>query len=125
MATPTCCRASRSSAHAIWSVASRISFRRARPESADISDAGQHRLDFRYRRARLGAVELNALQFGGEVMVVAPDVPDFYLLQFMLAGSCTLTQGGRSYDMPAGSVAVINSSRPFTKKWSSCRPPAA
>ena len=29
-------------------------------------------------------------------------VPDFYLLQIMLAGGCTLTQAGRSYDMPAG-----------------------
>ena len=78
----------------------------------------EHRLDFRHRLARLGAVELNALQFGGDVMVTAPHLPDFYLLQFMLAGSCTLTQGGRSYDMPAGSVAVINPCRPFTKKWS-------
>ena len=78
----------------------------------------ERRLDFRHRLAKLGAVELNAMQFGGDVMVVAPHVPDFYLLQIMLAGNCTLTQGGRSYDMPAGSVAVINSSRPFTKRWS-------
>ncbi len=77
----------------------------------------ERRLDFRHRLAKLGAIELNAMQFGGDVMVVTPHVPDFYLLQIMLAGSCTLTQGGRSYDMPAGSVAVINSSRPFTKKW--------
>jgi AraC-like DNA-binding protein len=55
---------------------------------------------------------------GGEVMVVAPHVPDFYLLQIMLSGNCTLSQGGRSFDMVAGSVAVINSNRPFTKKWS-------
>jgi AraC-like DNA-binding protein len=79
----------------------------------------RHGLDFRHRLARLGAVELNAMQFGGEVTVVAPHVPDFSLLQIMLAGSCALTQGGRSYDMPASSVAVINSGRPFTKKWSS------
>ena len=79
----------------------------------------QHGLDFRHRLARLGAVELNAMQFGGEVTVVVPHVPDFYLLQIMLAGSCALTQGGRSCDMPASSVAVINSGRPFTKKWSS------
>ena len=79
----------------------------------------QHGLDFRHRLARLGAVELNAMQFGGDVTVVAPHVPDFYLLQIMLAGGCTLTQAGRSYDMPAGSLAVINSSRPFTKTWSS------
>ena len=39
-------------------------------------------------------------------------------MQFTLAGSCTLTQGGRTYDMRAGSVAVINPRRPFTKSWS-------
>jgi AraC-like DNA-binding protein len=78
----------------------------------------EHRLDFRHRLAKLGAVELNAMQFGGDIMVVAPHVPDFYLLQIMLAGACTLTQAGRSYDMAAGSLAVVNSGRSFTKKWS-------
>jgi AraC-like DNA-binding protein len=79
---------------------------------------GEHQLNFRHRRARLGLVELNALQFGGDVMVTASHFPDYYLLQFTLAGSCTLTQGGRTYDMRAGSVAVINPCRPFTKSWS-------
>ena len=37
----------------------------------------------------------------------------------MLAGACTLTQGGRSFDEAAGSVAVINPNRPFAKKMSS------
>jgi AraC-like DNA-binding protein len=75
-------------------------------------------LRFWHRRARLGAVELNAFQFGGDVMVSAPHVPDYFLLQFMLAGSCALKQGGRMYEMPAGSVAVINPCQPFTKSWS-------
>ena len=78
----------------------------------------ERRLDFRHRLAKVGAVDPNAMQFGGDVMVVAPHVPDSYLLQIMLAGDCMLTQGGRSYDMPAGSVAVVNSSRPFMKRWS-------
>ncbi len=79
---------------------------------------GERRLNFRHRRAKLGAVELNALQFGGDVMVTAPHIPDYFLLQFMLAGSCRLTHGGRTYDVGAGSVAVINPLRPFTKSWS-------
>jgi AraC-like DNA-binding protein len=40
------------------------------------------------------------------------------LVQYTLAGSCRLTQGGRTYDMRGGSVAVINPRRPFTKSWS-------
>jgi AraC-like DNA-binding protein len=78
----------------------------------------ERRLNFRHRRASLGAVELNALAFGGDVRVDAPHIPDYFLVQFTLAGSCTLTQGGRTYDMGAGSVAVINPCRPFTKSWS-------
>ena len=79
----------------------------------------ERRLDFRHRVAKMGAIELNAIQFGGDVMVAAPHLPDFYLLHFMLAGNCTLTQGGRWFDHPAGSVAVINPNRPFAKKLSS------
>ena len=60
------------------------------------------RLDFRHRLAKLGTVEINALQFGGDVMVAAPHLPDCYLLEFMLAGNGTLTQGGRSFDISGG-----------------------
>ncbi len=76
-------------------------------------------IDFRHQIAKIGAVDLNTIRFGGDVMVAAPDVPDFYLLHFMLAGNGTLTQGGRSFDQPAGSVTVINSNRSFAKKVSS------
>jgi AraC-like DNA-binding protein len=78
----------------------------------------ERQFDFRHRLARLGLIELNAIQMGGDVMAVAPHVPDFYLLQIMLAGNCAITQGGHAYDMQAGSVAVVNSGRSFTKKWS-------
>ena len=78
----------------------------------------EHRLDFRRRYARLGAVDLNALEFGGDVRVDAPHIPEYFLVQFTLGGSCSLTQASRTYDMGAGSVAIINPCRPFTKKWS-------
>jgi AraC-like DNA-binding protein len=78
----------------------------------------ERRLNFRHRCARLGVIELNALAFGGDVRVDAPHIPDYFLVQFTLAGSCALTQAGRTYDMGAGSVAVINPCRPFTKSWS-------
>ena len=78
----------------------------------------ERRLNFRHRGAKLGAVELNAMQYGGDVMVDAPHFPDYYLLQFMLAGSCSVTQGQHSYDMSSCSVAVINPCRSFKKSWS-------
>jgi AraC-like DNA-binding protein len=76
------------------------------------------RLDFRHRGAKLGAVELNAMQYGGDIIVDAPHFADYYLLQFMLAGDCRVSQSGRSYDLPTASVAVINPCRSFTKNWS-------
>ena len=78
----------------------------------------EHRLNFRHRRARSGAVELNALAFGGDVTVEAPDWLNYYLVQFMLEGGCRVAQARRSYDMTAGSIAVINPLRPFEKSWS-------
>jgi AraC-like DNA-binding protein len=77
-----------------------------------------HCLDLRHRRAGLGQVVFNALQFGGNVRVDAPDFPDYYLLQFMLEGGCRVSQAGHCYDMAAGSIAVINPSQPFDKTWS-------
>jgi AraC-like DNA-binding protein len=78
----------------------------------------EHRLNFRHRRARLGAVELNALSYGCDVRIDAPDWPNYYLVQFMLEGGCRVTQAGPSYEMTAGSIAVINPCRPFDKSWS-------
>jgi hypothetical protein len=78
----------------------------------------EHRLNLRHRRARLGAVELNALAYGGDVRIDARDWPNYYLLQFMLEGGCRVTQAQNSYDMAAGSIAVINPCRPFEKRWS-------
>jgi AraC-like DNA-binding protein len=77
-----------------------------------------HRLDLRHRRAVVGPVVFNAMQYGCDVRVDAPDFPDYYLVQFMLEGGCRVTQAGRSYDMTAGSIAVINPCRPFDKSWS-------
>ena len=87
------------------------------PASPDLSGA-RSSLDLRHRRAELGQVVFNALQFGGNVRVDAPDFPDYYLLQFMLEGGCRVRQAGRCYDMTAGSIAVVNPRQPFEKSWS-------
>jgi len=74
-------------------------------------------LDFRLRQAKLGAVAVNSLQFGPGILVTAPPLGDFYLLQFTLAGRCRLSQGRNSVDLPTGSVAITNPFRPFAKIW--------
>jgi transcriptional regulator GlxA family with amidase domain len=50
-------------------------------------------------------------------MISAPQLPDFYLLQFTLVGECQLWQGTHHSLLPAGSVAVVNPGRAFRKAW--------
>ena len=71
-------------------------------------------LDFRHREAKLGAIAVNSMQYGGGVMVKAA-LGDLYLLQFTLTGTCELRQGRNYIHTPAGSVAIINPFLPFTK----------
>jgi AraC-like DNA-binding protein len=73
-------------------------------------------LDFRHREAKLGAIAVNSMQYGGGVMVKAA-LGDLYLLQFTLTGTCELRQGRNYIHTPAGSVAIINPFQPFTKTW--------
>jgi len=75
-------------------------------------------LDFLHRGAALGAMTLNDMQYGGDVTIAAPDFGNYYLLQFMLEGRCRLTQAGATFDMAAGTVALVNPCQPFTKAWS-------
>jgi AraC-like DNA-binding protein len=50
-------------------------------------------------------------------MITAPLLPDFYLLQFTLAGACELWQGTNRSVLSAGSVAIVNPGRGFRKSW--------
>jgi AraC-like DNA-binding protein len=76
----------------------------------------ERHLDFRHREARLGAIAVNSMQYGGGVMVNAA-LGDLYLVQFTLTGRCELRQGRGCIETPAGSVAIINPFQPFTKAW--------
>ena len=50
-------------------------------------------------------------------MVNAPQLRDFYLLQFTLEGECELWQESHHNVLPARSVAIVNPGRPFRKAW--------
>lgn len=79
-------------------------------------------LDFAHHEARLDGLSLHELRYGAEVTVGAPALQDFYLLQFTLAGACAVRCGRRAVDLPAGSLLVVNPSRPYEKRWGAdCR----
>ena len=77
----------------------------------------ERRLDFRDRQARVGSITVNSLQWGAGVIVNAPQLPDFYLLQFTLEGECELWQESHYDVLAARSVAIVNPGRPFRKAW--------
>jgi AraC-like DNA-binding protein len=77
----------------------------------------QRRLDFRHREAKVGSVTVNSLQWGAGVMVTAPQLRDFYLLQFTLVGECELWQQTHHSVLPTRSVAIVNPGTPFRKAW--------
>ena len=77
----------------------------------------QRHLDFRHRQARVSCIALNSLEWGAGVMITAPLLPDFYLLQFTVAGACELWQGTNYSLLSAGSVAIVNPDRGFRKLW--------
>jgi AraC-binding-like domain len=77
----------------------------------------ERHLDFRHRQAKLGSITVNSLQWGAGVMVNAPQLRDFYLLQFTLAGECELWHPTHHSVLPARSVAIVNPGTPFRKAW--------
>jgi hypothetical protein len=57
------------------------------------------------------------LEWGAGVMVSAPLLPDFYLLQFTLTGECELWLQAHHSVLPARSVTIVNPGRAFRKAW--------
>jgi AraC-like DNA-binding protein len=74
-------------------------------------------LDLRHRQAKVGSIAINSLQYGAGVMISAPLLPGFYLLQFTLAGECHMWQQTHHSVLPAGSVAIVNPGQAFKKAW--------
>jgi AraC-like DNA-binding protein len=80
------------------------------------------RLDFAHHEARLDGLSLHDLRYGADVTVGAPALADFYLLQFTLEGTCEVRCGTRAAALPAGTLLVVNPSRPYEKRWGAdCR----
>jgi AraC-like DNA-binding protein len=77
----------------------------------------ERHLEFRHRQAKLGSVALNSLEWGAGVLVSAPLLPNFYLLQFTLTGACELWQETHHSILPARSVTIVNPGRAFKKAW--------
>jgi AraC-like DNA-binding protein len=80
--------------------------------------AGARRLAVEHRQSGWPDASFNELCYGGQVLIEAPALLDFYMLQFTLRGCCEITQRRRSLCLPAGTAAVINPDCRYTKRWS-------
>lgn len=68
-------------------------------------------IDFRHNRADLGGLSLNALRYGSEVTVQAPNPSDSYLVKFTLRGASEVRQGRDGFATTASTVCVLNPTR--------------
>jgi AraC-like DNA-binding protein len=68
-------------------------------------------IDFTHRQASIGELALNAIYYGqhsGRVWVKAAPVQSRYLVQFSLSGSSRISQCGKTTEVAAGSVFILN-----------------
>ncbi len=79
---------------------------------------GVRELDFVHERRDRPRASLNRLRYGAEVVVEAPALQGFYLLQCTLAGRCEIELGRRAVTVGAGDLLVVNPTRPYRKRWS-------
>ena len=61
---------------------------------------------------------LNLLQYGADVMVDAPKLDAFYLLQLTTRGRCEIQLGHQSVCLTPGQVCVISPDEAYRKRWS-------
>jgi AraC-like DNA-binding protein len=74
-------------------------------------------LDFALLRSDRPRMSFARLGYGAEVVVDAPALERFYLLQLTLAGRCEIELGRRTATVGAGELLVINPTRPYRKRW--------
>jgi AraC-like DNA-binding protein len=79
---------------------------------------GARELDFTHQQIDRPHLSLNRLRYGAPVVVDAPALERFYLLQLTLAGSCEIELARRTVTVRPGALLVINPTRPYRKRWS-------
>lgn len=75
-------------------------------------------INFLHRQGRLSDLSVNFLEYGGDIEVVAPPLPGFYLLQLNLAGQVGITADRFSVMLKPGSAFVMNPGVAYAKRWS-------
>lgn len=80
--------------------------------------ARQAPINFLHRQGRVSDLSLSLLEYGGDIEVLAPPLPGFYLLQLNLAGHVGITADRFDVMLSPGTAFVMNPGIAYAKRWS-------
>ncbi len=73
----------------------------------------------RHHKVALAHSSLNYLQYGAEVFVNPGEFEDFFMLEFPLSGTVTLSYGQEQFINSPGKAAILSPGKPISSIWSS------
>jgi AraC-like DNA-binding protein len=84
-----------------------------RPHDVWLTDR-DNPLNFSHNQAKLKNVTINAIYYGSEVSIKAPETEEAFIVKLTLQGGGTAWQGGTAQNFCAGSIYIFNPTRPMT-----------
>lgn len=76
------------------------------------------KLAARHHQAELCAASLNYLTYGADITVAAPALPDFFLIDFPIAGRAIYHVGSREFRCSEGRACIISPGLGLRTQWS-------
>lgn len=84
-----------------------------------VGDTHTHtRLAARHNQVTLASLSLNYLTYGMDIAVWASELPDFFLVDFPIAGECAYRVGSREFVCRAGRGCVVSPGSLLRTHWS-------
>ncbi len=77
------------------------------------------RLVARHNQAAFGALSLNYLTYGVHLTVAVPELPDFFLVDFPIAGQANYRVSAREFACGIGQGSIISPGNSLRSEWSS------
>jgi AraC-like DNA-binding protein len=77
----------------------------------------QPRIAARHNQADLGAISLNFLTYGVRLTVDVPELPDFFLIDFPIAGAMNYQVRAREFSCSAGQCSIVSPGSYLRSEW--------
>ncbi len=83
-----------------------------------VSDRHHPQLAARHNQVSLGALSLNYLTYGVQLTVAVPEIPDFFLVDFPIAGQANYRVATREFSCGIGQGSIICPGSSLRSEWS-------